>query len=205
MADELPESRKYDMNELYRRAFGHVRPPYPNLIQDLSGISPVGSMKAFLSTFQKESMLGTEYTFPVKLARRGELWQLPGEATIAIRGGKKLIETPVTRSQEGRKKSIATVIEEVSMQAYEVRIRGILFTDDESYPEDQVRKIREIVEQLNSVEISCNLTSLFNITRIAISDWRLFDVPGAQGQVQAYELTAKDDKEVDLLISSADN
>lgn len=196
MADELPESRKYDMNELYRRAFGHVRPPYPNLIQDVSGFSPVGTVKAILNSFQKESLLGAEFTFPLKL----DGYQLPAEPTIGLRGGKKLIETPVTRSRVGRKKDAATVIEEVSMQAYEVRIRGILFTDEDNYPEDQIRQIRQIVEKLDSVEIVCGLTSLFNITKIAIADWRLFDVAGTQGQVQAYEITAKDDKDVDLLV-----
>lgn len=198
MADQIPASRLYDISDLYNRAFGHVRPPYPNIAKDLSGLSPVGTVKAILNSFQKESLLGSEFTFPVKLNG----YQLPAEPTIGIRGGKRLVKTPVTRSKVGRKINSATVIEEVGMNPYEVRIRGIMFTDDDTFPENQIQKIREIVEQLDSVEIVCGLTAIFNITRIMIEDWRLFDVAGSQGQVQAYELAAIDDKDPDLTVFS---
>jgi hypothetical protein len=195
MADELPESRKYDMNELYRRAFGHVRPPYPNLIQDLSGFSPVGSVKAFLSSFKKESLLGTEFTFPLKL----EGYQLPGEATISIRGGKSIVSTPITQKRSGRVVSTANVIEEISMKPYDIRVRGILFNASGEYPEDEVKALRRICESVGSVNISCPLLLQFNFNKIVITEWRFFDVPGAQEEIQAYELTGMDDKDVDLL------
>ena len=204
MADATPGNipPRYNMNEVYKSAFGYVRPPYPALMLEgeTLGLSPVGTIKALRGSFKLRSALNVEYTLPIKL----DNWQLPQEPVVGIRGGKNIIETELNRGEINGRKLVQNVLEEINLNNYQVRIRGIILNeeDPDAYPEDAVRRLREICEKPGSISIENGLTALWNITRVAIRDWDLREVQGYVG-AQAFELDCISDVDFELEVIDA--
>jgi len=193
---------RYNLDAVYLQAFGHVRPPYTALVIEGKqvGVSPVGTVKALKGSFNLQSKLNAQYTLPIKL----DGWQMPQEPVINIIGGKNIIETQLNRGELNGKRLVQNVLEEVNLNNYRVRIRGIILNEDDfdSYPEESVRRLREIVEKPGSVTIENGLTSLWNISKIAIQDWDLREVQGYIG-AQAFELDCLSDYDVELEVIDA--
>lgn len=187
----------YNPAEVYQQAFRHVRPPYPNLVRESGtlGISPLGTVRALKGSFKLTSALNTIFTLPTKI----DDWQMPNEPTIEIRGGKNIIETQLNRGDR-----VQNVLEEVNLNNYRIRIRGVILNEQEFdvYPEQDVRRLREICEKPGSVSIVNGITALFNITQVAISDFDFFEVKGFAG-AQAYELDLFSDTDFELELIEA--
>ena len=194
MATETPGTTgpKYDTDKVYNTAFRHVRPPYPSLALQSGGLNllPVGSIKALKGSFSLKSTLNTEYTLPVKL----DGWQMPQEPVIMIRGGKNIKETALNRGDR-----VQNVLEEMNLNNYQIRIHGVIINevDFDAYPEEAVRRLREILEKAGSVSIENGLTSIWNITKVAFKDWEIRDVQGYIG-AQAFEIDCLSDEDFEL-------
>lgn len=187
----------YNPDAVYHQAFRHVRPPYPNLVRESQtlGISPVGTVRALKGSFQLTSIMNTPFTMPTKL----DDWQMPNEPTIELRGGKNIIETQLNRGDR-----VQNVLEEINLNNYEIRIRGVILNEEEFdlYPEADVRRLREICEKPGSVSITNGILNLFNINQVAIRDFDFFEVMGYAG-AQAYELVLLSDTDFELEIIEA--
>ncbi len=188
---------KFDLNQAYQTAFNHVRPPYPLLIAESKtyGISPVGTAKALFGSLQK-SKLGDFYSLRTTI----DGWLMPNEPTISIRSGKRVIDTPLNRLDPTTGKiERKSVLEEVGLNNYEIRLRGVIFNEDDSeeYPIDEVTRLREVCEKTGSVEIKNDLLSLFNINRVAIVNMEFLEVRGYIG-AQGYELILLQDENLTL-------
>lgn len=188
----------YNPNDVYNLAFRHVRPPYPNLARQSGGdigISPVGTVRALKGSFNLTSIMNTPFTMPTKL----DGWQMPNEPTIEIRGGKNIIETQLNRGDR-----VQNVLEEINLNNYEIRLRGVIINESEFdlYPEEDVRRLREICEKPGAVSITNGILNLFNINQVAIRDVELFEVRGYAG-AQAYELVLLSDEDFELEIIEA--
>lgn len=184
--------KPYDVSQVYKSAFARSGIPYPTLaFQNPSlGIGPVGTIKALKGSFSLKSKLNTEYALPIKI----DGWQFPQEPLITIRGGKNIIETPLNRGDR-----VQNVIEEINLNNYQITIRGIILneTDFDAYPEEAVRRLREICEKPGSVSIENGLTTLWNISKVAIRDWDLREVVGYLG-AQAFEIDCLSDEDFEL-------
>lgn len=184
--------KPYSTSAVYEAAFKKMRAPYPNLLLQTNAptLPFVGAIKALKGQFNLRSKLNTEYTLPTKL----DGWQIPQEPTITISGGKNIVETELNRGE--RKQN---VLEEINLNNYQLIIRGVILneTNFDSYPEEDVRRLREILEKAGSVTIENGLTSIWNISKVAIVRWEMFEVKGYIG-AQAFELECKSDEDFEL-------
>lgn len=183
---------RYDVNQAYSQAFRHVRPPFPTLLAESKtlGVSPISTIRGLKGSFKLTSALNTPLTLPTKI----DGWQMPNEPTIEIRGGKNIIETQLNRGER-----VKNVLEEINLNNYQIRIRGVILNETEFdlYPEVDVRRLREICEIAGSVSIENGICALFNITKVAVRDFDFFEVKGYAG-AQAYELDLLSDEDFEL-------
>lgn len=196
MADEFNTSRSFDLREVYSRAFGHVGLPYP-----AGGINiknPVSTViKTVKGAFNFKSTLGAEYLFPIKIGT----YQLPNEALVSISGSVNIIETALNRGDR-----VENVLEEINLNNYQVRIRGVIINEDDPYefPEDDLIKFREMLEAPGSKSIECELLRIFNINQIAI---RRMNFPAVAGMFagQFYDIDALSDQDFELEVINDEN
>lgn len=143
---------------------------------------------------ENTSILGTPIHMPVEI--NGV--RLPNEPLVTITGDKKIIRTSIT----GVKSSASTVrrgtIKElINTNDYKIKIVGRIVNekDSEAYPEELVNELKKIYERRETVEISSDLTRIFEINQIAIYKLTL---PGEAGMLnsQQYEILAYSDETV---------
>ena len=200
----------FNLNDLYQRAFGHVRPPYPLLVNGIPGINPAGTLIGIKEQFdidqddepvpvvpvEARSQWNTsELKFPVTLVipETQEEFLIPLEPVISIDGSKNVIETKLNRGER-----VENVIEEVNLNNYQVLLRGIIISDfDDTYPAEIVRTMIRFCEHAGGVEVKNALLQYFGITRAVVRNFRF---PGVPGSIEAvgYELDCLSDREIDL-------
>lgn len=202
MADRI-DNTVYDLNRLYQKAFGHVGLPYPAGGLNTLGNPAATAVKTVEGAFRFRSELGAEYRFPVKIDRGDDpaapqWWQLPNEPLVSVYGSKQVVETRLNRGE--RKQNVT---EEVNLNPYRVRIRGVMYGGEaDEYPEDDVRALRQVFEKDGPRAIACPLLDLFGIDRVVL---KAVNVPGVPGtpEAQAYVIEAFSDEPFEL--ERADN
>jgi len=133
---------------------------------------------------------GTELVFPVKI----DDYLLPGEPIISLGGMRETVATSLNRG----KNRIAKVFEEVNLGAYEIKMRGEIYNENEDgYPFEAVAEFRKFFEKPESRDIECEFLRTFNITKIVITRMSLPGVPGTPYS-QQYELTGYSDEAFEL-------
>jgi hypothetical protein len=196
--------KKYDPDDVYKSAFGYIRPPYPGLIlkSQTFGFSGVGALKSLRGSFRLGSKLNAEYTSPTKFKFTGkagaiEEWQVPQEPTTSVQGSKNIIETQLNRGDR-----VQNVIEEVNLNNYKINIKGVIINEDDFniYPEEAVRRLTEICEVPGSIEIQNWLINQYGINKIVIESFDFFEVKGFINS-QAFELNCLSDEDFDLEVS----
>lgn len=181
----------YNLSDLYNAAFGYVAKPIPT---GLRGGAPTAmanrtdQLERQTIRRGKEGLYGTWIAMPVKL---GDM-ELPNEPLVSITLAKLIVETSIDGND-------GTFKENYSNGDYQVSIRGIVIDEDDpdGYPEDIMRQLREVIERRTHVPITCDLTTLFNITHLAI---RGVEFPVKEGSLgaQPYIITASSDREFKL-------
>ena len=178
---------------LYLQVFGFYGRKVPGLSDQFNINHGDGvEMDVFSMQNQKnamESVFGDPIYMPVKL---GEMW-LPNEPLISLTGSKRIVKTVIS----GLK---GEVIEEMSMNAYQVTIQGVV-TNEESddYPGSIVGDLRELFEREGPLKIVNKITALHGIHQIQIESWNIFGIAGAQSE-QAYQVMAWSYRPVELVI-----
>lgn len=139
--------------------------------------------------------LGVPMVFPLsfRLPLAGEVdWLLPYEPMITITG-----KHIIAKRQVAKGKSRGSVKERWTLDDYAVKIEGIFMSDDGSYPHDDVRKLRSIVEA-GEVIASSPLLELFGISRLVFEGW---EIPHTSGRSnQNYSLSCLSDDTYKLLL-----
>lgn len=119
---------------------------------------------------------------------------LPNEPLVSLSGQKNIIRTAIDGAA-------GTFKENMSLDDYRITIRGICVLDDPDYPdqfpEDQVRSLRIMFEEKESVDIVNDLLTYFGITRIAVDSIQIEGL-GGTSSMQPYIITGYSDKEIDL-------
>jgi len=119
---------------------------------------------------------------------------LPNEPILSISGGKNIVRTQIDGNN-------GTFKENMSLDDYRITIRGLCIQEDlddpDAYPDDQVRMIRQMFEEKESVDIVNDILTLLGITIIAIENIQLEGLVGSPG-VQPYIINALSDKNFDL-------
>jgi len=190
-------ARKVNLLELYRAAFGYVGLPFPTVFKtvprtDIPEVEPGITYQR--NDHELTSALGSPLFMPVWLND----YQLPNEPIISLRLSKKIVKTEIAGLD-------GTVKERISNGDYQIVIKGIIVNENtDDYPEEEVRNLRKIIESNDAVKIKCRLTSLFNITDMAIED---FDIPGEPGAMsyQAYTISGSSDRPIELILNDGVN
>lgn len=132
-------------------------------------------------------LTGKAYFMPIRLG--GVL--LPNEPTIVITGRKNILETPLVGST--RK---GTVKELISVEDYDITIRGVAINLKSNlvYPEDEVKRLHDLFNRNEALEIECALTNLFGIYRVVIKQVAFPEMRGLQ-HAQAYEFQCVSDED----------
>ncbi len=188
--------------ETYNKTFGHVGAPFPAFIRGGIGNPLETIRKTVKGAFNFKTEMGGEFMFPLTfLPGTPEEWQLPVEPLISISGSNTIKETPLTRG-----KKIVNVLEYINLNNYKLRIRGVFFNnEDDKYPEEDVRKLRNLLERNGSIEVKSDFLSIFGIKKIAIKNIGWPAVPGAPEQ-QGYSIDCMSDTDFKLeLIEEKEN
>jgi hypothetical protein len=140
--------------------------------------------------------LGFPMIVPLRLGlAENALWTIPVEPMVSVSGGNVISKRTVAKGK-GR----GTIKERWSQDDYQINISGILMNYDDlnTYPANDVARLREICEAKQAIFIDCPALAHFNITRIVIES---YDFPFTKGNnVQAYGIRAISDDITELLI-----
>lgn len=134
---------------------------------------------------------------PMKFKRPDdkEWFRLPLEPLVSISGKNTIIRRKVAKSKLG-----GTIKERWSQDDYEVTIQGVISGSDESkYPDSYLRKLVELFDERQAVEVEQEILQVFGIHYLAIESASFPHTKGMNNQ--NYEIKAYSDNPVELLIS----
>jgi hypothetical protein len=181
---------RINLAELYRTAFHVLAPGYPKdkAVINVPGVTSFSQNNVPGIKERQLSVMGTPLFMPVML----DGYQLPNTPLIAVTGSKTIVKTAIDGNE-------GTFKELFALNDYQVSIKGIAVQMDGSdeFPQEQIRKIREIFEKRKSVEVVNELLALFNINLLSLEALSIPEVEGAQSW-QPYEITCSSDKAFDL-------
>lgn len=142
---------------------------------------------------RKQDALGRWYFMPVWIrSSLGEV-EMPC-AVISVTGKKRIVETPLI----GRR---GAVNELIGVDSYEVELACALIGQGGNYPETEVKRMRDLYELNEAVELVSALTDLVFETddKIVIESIDLPAMGGAE-DVQVVKMKAHTDAAVELVI-----
>lgn len=182
----------YSAEELLRLYNSYVGKPAYKITGENKVTVPNGyeRLDTLVATKGKPGIYGSVIALPCTL----DDLELPGEPLISLTQSKLIVKTPIDGND-------GTFKELYSNGDYQITIRGVIVNHDdpENYPEDLVRQLRTVLEVKKHVKITNALTTLFNVTHVAIEDVAWPDVVGQIG-AQYYEIRCSSDKEFALKV-----
>jgi len=193
---------RFILENMASRTLGSVLPPY--FLNRKVSISPVAQYPEFirmddeqLTETIRNNALGIPMMLPLEIKKPDErdFWLLPLEPLISITGKNLIIKRNVSK-----KNFRGSIKEYWSQDDYSIDINGMLITpdSDDVYPEDDVRRLRELCEAKTALEVKSPLLNIFDVFRVVIED---FEFPFTKGaNTQAYCLKCSSDDLYDLLI-----
>ena len=132
------QSLNLNIRDLYNLVYGVRNSTWNStVVRDFEGV--------------KDTLEGVVLAMPTKLqiSPRGdaeEMWQLPNEPLISVQGKKSIVMSSID-GQDGTFKEL------YSVDDWRVVIQGICINDDnlsEEYPQEQIRKIKRIINVKSS-------------------------------------------------------
>ena len=148
---------------------------------------------------QTHSALGQSYYATDALGREDFLpgtidgYLLP-MAVMSITEKKTIIATPLPES-------IGSVAEQISIDNYLINIKGILVTDDGSYPESDIQKMHNLFKKQESLTMRSVLSDIFldgvHNHKVVIKEIRWPATPG-KTNMKIFEMSLESDMCFDL-------
>lgn len=118
--------------------------------------------------------------------------QLPNEPIISLKAKKRIVKTTPPGLA-------GTVKEHIQLDDYVIQIKGEMINEEEDdLPQQQMRDIRELCEQLGPLKITNRLLSYYNIDYIVITSFEFPAGPGMRHR-QPYVINALSDRSIDLV------
>lgn len=201
----------YELNRLVPRAdAGYSGNPFdPAQIRINKALGRYGAVPPFFIPKKKiasdadeiltdYSSLGIVHSvMPMKVKRPDDMewFLLPLEPLVSVSGKNTIVRRKVVKSKAG-----GTVKERWSQDDYEVTIQGVMASFDETkYPETYIRKLMELFDERQAIEVEQNMLQLFGIHYLAIESASFPHTKGLNNQ--NYEIKAYSDNPAELLIS----
>ncbi|HUM50489.1 MAG TPA: DUF6046 domain-containing protein [Chitinophagales bacterium] len=143
----------------------------------------------FGERYWAQNALGLQVFMPIKLGG----YELPNPC-ISITGRVTIVEEIIV-GQEG------TVMEEITINNYDINIKLFVFDDSDLYPEDMVRDLSDLWKKRKLLTIECVLTDFFLqakdncvITGISLPDQQACE------NMQIIELSLRSNKSFELIL-----
>ena len=111
-------------------------------------------------------------------------------AIITVSQTKNIVTTAI----QGKN---GTIKEFISDGDYQISINGIIWINDNIYPEDDVQTFINIMKVPQSIKIFSNFVNMFGISEIVITDYSLPQQEGMRNQ-QAFTINAISDAPINL-------
>ncbi|HEY5509385.1 MAG TPA: DUF6046 domain-containing protein [Paludibacter sp.] len=137
---------------------------------------------------------GNEIFLPIWLIKSDGTKFLLQNTVASIVNKKTIVETPLVNQQ-------GSVKEEISMNDWDINVKGIIVSPDSDYPDQQVLDLKELYKSGESLEIENARTSLLfqDNERVVIRSFKLPEIKGMKN-VQAFEMDITSDIEFKLII-----
>jgi hypothetical protein len=158
---------EFDINNLFSKAFGY-QPPENFHIDDTAAEKAISGSLG--SPYYANDLLGREMFLPVVFTLGIKEYLIPF-AVISINAKKIIVSTPMP--ERG-----GEVIELISISSYGINIKGIVITDDNSFPEDDIKDLQQLFLANESILLRSVLTDIF-----------LSPPPGQKGSDQRVVIT----------------
>jgi hypothetical protein len=207
MGESTAQPNEFNLNELYRKAFGYRGVPLPiaflpqkekNPVADdfpeVTGLDP--NITKLRGNFDTSTQLGAPLRMPMKIGIPGKTpIQLPNEPIVSLDMDVDLKKTMVNR---GRNQKRGTVKEVAGLGDYTITIKGIIYRfSDNDFPEEDLRAIRTILENV-LITVECFYTSMFNISLATVTKARWPRDEEMSFREQDYEINLLSDEDFEL-------
>lgn len=169
----------FDIQKVFKTTWGYTPPVFNVAIQPEN---PGDVAKYFA-----KGLYGRSYFMPVKLG--GE--DLPNPV-IRITNKKSIVETVMVNRT-------GTVKELIGKEDFRINIKGIIVSEDNSYPESEIQRIHSLYVRDTSLEIVSVLTDIFmpDNNTVVITDISWPEISGTQN-IKTYEINLVSDWNFDL-------
>ena len=173
----------FDIKKIFRESWGYQPPVFDVALQPEKSITR--------ADFFARGLHGRPYFMPVTLGKV----ELPNPV-IRVTNRKTIVETALV----GRK-GFGTVKELIGQEDYKINIKGIIVTENNNYPEDEIKKIHELYTQNTALRITSALTNLLlgEGANVVITDLTWPEISGIQN-VKTYEMNLISDSPFDLIL-----
>jgi len=182
------------LEKIFRDTWGYIGLPFPEFITE--GIPERVKNSMLGVPFYTKNSNGRELFMPIWLSendRDSKEYLLPN--TVMSLSNKKEIVTTKLVNRDG------SVKEEISLNDWEIDIKGVLVSNDNSYPEKDFTKINEWFKNRIALNIQNARTAicLAGGEKVVITDLRFPEIRGFEN-TQPYELKLISDIEFSLYI-----
>lgn len=182
----------FNLNELYTKVFG-----YRGTILDYDITDSSASLTAKATGFLGMPIF-ERVTVKYKYNDKDEDYTFPDWPLIDITASKTIVTTAIS----GRN---GTVKEHISIDDYQIGIRGILINkDSDAYPELMVQNLHNIFKVDTELQVTSPVLNLLDIHNLVIKDIKFPEVEG-YSNMQPYVLQCLSDMPLELVIKDAKN
>lgn len=181
--------------DLYKQYFGVTQSDL-DVGKVMNGMSP--AHQAIPTTDKGIELIkyynGREVFLPIQLFTNNGLCLDLYLCTVRISSQKTIIRTQVSERK-------GTIKEKFNIGDYIINIKGMLVGENQSFPDKEILKLKELYETTESVELYCALTELFmtGSRKIVINSLEFPEVEGKGYNMRPFTLECETDF-VDTLI-----
>ena len=207
---------QYDIQQLFSIIWNYRALPFPGVfIGELNKVnSHIDYSEAYIpqrkemsdigGSYYGKNLLGLEVFMPITLTYKDPQNKDTNKASkiayqlentvISVNLRKTIVETSLVNRQ-------GTVKEIISIDAWEIDVRGVIVNDANDYPDSEVQKLRNLVMVNTSLEIENVLTAILlsGDEKVIIKDFNLPDMKGIQN-AQAFEMKLSSDTDFELIL-----
>lgn len=174
----------FDINNIFRKAFGYDMPEELPQIEK----KPARKERSELGgSYYATDALGREFFLPVKI----ETYLIPF-AVIGLTAKKTIVSTAMP--ERG-----GSVKELISIEDYLINIKGLLVSEDGTWPEDGVFDMHSIFATNRALKLECVLTDIIlkKDQLVVVKECRWPPIAGVE-HVRAFEMELESDMIFDL-------
>ena len=205
------EFNEIDLQQIFKSVWGYAAPPFLFGLQNLVEKKIFGKdshdsdfsfatlperreYNIFTQLFYGLNNNGNEVFMPIWLEDNAGIKFMLQNTVSSITSKKTIVETQLVNAQ-------GNVKEEISMDDWDINVKGIIVSPDRDYPDQQVFDLKEIYKSGESLGIENARTSLLfeGNEKVVIKNLKVPELKGMKN-VQAFELDLVSDIEFKLII-----